>query len=315
MGLFDRLKEAKAVATDVMQRAQEAARQPQRQPQPRQQPHGMVAGFAGAMVKLMGPMLMVQAPERGDPLPASDPGVLGPQDTGATQAAAAAIRARDAAFDTEALTTFADQVFAAYCSVWGTGEVSPIRALLADDLWNPLAAAMGTGMTAGVGMIYGNQKGQATLAGLWADEAYDSARFSFAVSVDVPPGQAVPPEILATSWTEDWLLQRSVTPGGEPMASPEHCPSCGAPTSTDASGRCTHCSRPVPALTSGWLVTCVRSHNPTVLAYRDQMVEQLRQNPSELAMLSDELVKLLPRDAVAQIDPQRAATLGFRAAT
>jgi hypothetical protein len=303
MGLLKLWKEAKAVA---------ASGAPPAPSGHAQHGGGMMMGFMGAMMKTMGPILAAQAPERGDPLPGTEPGVLEPQDPGAMQAAAGAVRARDSAFDPGVLTTFAGQVFAAVSSTWGTGDVASVRGLLADRLWEPLSATLASGMGTGPGMIYAHQKGTATLAGLWAGEWYDTARFSVAVDVDLPVDAQHPiPPGLSKDWTEDWLLQRSVAPGGDPMKLAEACPSCGAPTATDDTGRCTHCHEVVPILTTGWLVTCIRSHNPALEMMRAQIVGAVTQNPQELQMMPDELVRLLPADVVARIDPQRAAALGL----
>jgi hypothetical protein len=307
VGLFKSLKEARALVTS----AAPAARTPG---STHQQPHGMMAGFAAVMGQMMGPLLAAQAPERGAPLPATEPEVIDELITGAAdadggQSGVAAVRARDSAFDAAVFTTFAGQVFAAISSVWGTGDAAPVRGLMADPLWEPLSAALASGMGAGPGAMYANQVGQATLCNVWAGSSYDSAHVKFAVTLHLPPGQAqeVPPGF--GSWTEDWLLQRSVTPGGDPTATPETCPSCGAPTETDAWGVCTHCHQPVPVLTSGWLVTCVHTHNPMVEMVLAQIVNTLDQDPTRLAMLPDDLVKLLPADVVGRLDPQRAAAL------
>ena len=47
----------------------------------------MMAGFGGVMLKMMSPLLICEAPERGEPLPATEPGVLDPQDPAALDAA------------------------------------------------------------------------------------------------------------------------------------------------------------------------------------------------------------------------------------
>ena len=303
MGLFKAWKELKAISASGAPTGQAP-----------HQPHGMMMGFAAAMGKMVAPLLAVQAPERGDPLPGTEPGVLGDQDPAATQAGIAGVRARDSAFDPQLLTTFADQVFAAVCSVWGTGDASAMRPLLADALWDPLAATLASGLGSGPGTLYSHQTGNATMAGVWAGTFYDSARFTIAVDLGVPidPQQKGMPPGFTGKWTEDWLFQRSVQPGGDPMKLPEACPSCGAPTAVGADGLCAHCRQPIPVLTAGWLVSAVRSHNPVLEMYRAQMVSQLRANPEELAMVPDELLRLLPADDVASIDPRRAAALGLR---
>src|ERR1700674_2471220 len=58
MGLFKMWKQAKAVAASGV-----PGGQTQRAPQ------GMLSGFAAVMMKMMGPTMAAQAPERGDPLP------------------------------------------------------------------------------------------------------------------------------------------------------------------------------------------------------------------------------------------------------
>jgi hypothetical protein len=108
------------------------------------------------------------------------------------------------------------------------------------------------------------------------------------------------------------LLQRSIVPGADTTLRAESCPSCGAPTATDPEGRCTHCHQPVPFLTAGWLVTAIRTDNPAVESMRTQLVDQVRHKPEILAMMPDDLVRLVPADVVAQLDPQRAAALRLR---
>jgi hypothetical protein len=267
-----------------------------------------MAGVARLMVQMYAPLIMAEAPERGQALPGSEPGVLDAQDPRALQAACAALRARDSAFDAKELTTFVEQLFAAVSSAWGTGDASGVRPFLADDVWNPLAGSLGSGMAA-LGAILAHQQGTATLTGAGAGEYYDSARFAIAINVDLPPdpGGTIPPQW--HHWQEVWLLQRSVVPGGEAIRPAESCPSCGAPTATDPEGRCTHCHQPVPLRTAGWLVTAIRSDNPAGEELRSRMVDQVRQNPEMLAMLPDDLVRLVPADVVAQLDPQRAAAL------
>jgi len=274
--------------------------------------NGMFAGFAGVIMKMMGPLMAAESPERGDPLPGTEAGVLDPQDPQAMQAGIAAVTARDAAFDTGLLTSFADQVFAAVSAAWGSGDAASARPVLADALWEPLAAAVMTGMTSGPGPILSRQVGHSTLAGVWAGPLYDSARFSVAVSVDLPNDPAHPAPPGSTAWNEDWLFQRSVTPGARTMSAAETCPSCGAPASTDAEGACTHCHQPIPVLTTGWLLTCIRAHNPTVEAFRDQMVAFARENPDHVALMPDEALRLLPAQLVAEIAPDRAAALHLR---
>jgi hypothetical protein len=302
MGLFKLWREARAVAASGVPAAQS-----------HQSAQGMMVGLAGAMLKVMGPFMAVQSPERGKPLPGTEPGVLDPQEPDALQAATLVVRARDSAFDLQVLTTFVNQLFAALSSALGTGDTSTVRGLLSDELWEPLSATLTSGMGAGFGAVYSHQTGQATLTGLWAGTWYDTALFNFAVHVDLSRDgkHPIPPEFM--SWTEDWLVQRSVQPGGDPMIVADTCPSCGAPTALDAGGHCTHCRQPVPVLTTGWLVTCIRSHNPAVETFREEMVSNLREHPETLKMFPDEIVKQLPADAVRQVDPQRAAALGLGA--
>jgi len=301
MGLFKAWKEVKAVAASGASTGQ--------------RPHGgqgVALGFAMAMMKMMGPLLAAEAPERGDPLPGTEAGVLEPQDPGAMQAAMAAITARDSAFDPQLLTTFADQVFAAVSAAWGSGDSAAVRPVLADAIWDDLAAAVVVAGAGGSGMILSRQAGRSTLAGAWAGTWYDTARFNVAVSVDLPAEMAAEAPPGFGPWNEDWLFQRSVTPGGASVMPAESCPSCGAPASTDAAGACTHCHQPIPLLTSGWVLTAIRSHNPMVEMVRDQMTSAARQNPAEFAQMPDEFLRLLPADLVAQIAPDRVATLHLR---
>jgi hypothetical protein len=310
MGLIKAWKAAKALAGSA---------EPNTASQPRpQRPHGMVAGFAAVMGQMAAPLVTAYAPERGAPLPATEPEVLAAMDNGATgasgalDAGVAAVRARDAAFDPAVLASFAGQVFAAVASAWGTGDASPVRPLMSDALWEPMAASLGLGIGSGLGMILAHLAAEPTVRNVWAGSAYDSAHVGFAVRVNLPEEQLqeVPAEF--THWGEDWLLQRSVVEGDAPMAPPAACPSCGAPTAIDADGCCTHCHQPVPVLTAGWLVTCIRAHNPAVELMRAKMATDIQEKPELLAMMPDELVRALPADVVARVDPARATALRMR---
>ena len=180
---------------------------------------------------------------------------------------------RDAAFDPQGLSTFSDQVFGAVSAAWGANDAASVRSVLADSLWNPMAAAITGGTAGAMGTIFALMQPRSTLAGVWAGAYYDTARYSIAVHVDVPADAGPMPAGMTSDWKEDWLYQRSITPGGAPMQLAESCPSCGAPTSTDDTGLCSHCREPIPILTAGWLLTCVRSHNPLVIMMLDKMVE------------------------------------------
>ncbi len=308
VGLYKAWKEAKAVARAALPSVPAGATATTRVPQ--RAPGGVMAGLAATMMQMMAPTLMAMAPERGHPLPGTEPGTLEPQGGAALQAGIAALRARDSAFDPQVLTTFVEQLFGAVASCWGTGDPAGVRSLLSDEIWNPFGGALSSGMAAGLGTILAHQQGRATLVGAWAGEAYDSALFSLEVDiVGVPPdpGGKIPPEWY--HWPEEWLLQRSVLPGGDPMLVADTCPSCGAPSATDNAGRCMHCHQPVPVRTSGWLVTAIRAHNPTVEQEMTQMVDQARQNPEMLQMVPDEMIRVFPRDIVASIDPRRAAAV------
>jgi hypothetical protein len=238
---------------------------------------------------MLGPLLASQGPERGTVLPGTEAGVPQPQPPDALQTGIAAVRARDSAFDPALLTAFAGQVFAAVAGAWASGDASAVRDVVSDEMWEPLAAASHMPIAAGIGQLIGHETGAPTLTGVWAGAWYDSALFHIDVTVDVPPEAAreVPPG--STAWGEEWLFQRSVTPGGSPAERPEHCPSCGAPTSVGPDGTCAHCRAPVPLLTAGWLATWVRSHNPLAA----QMLGEANALPPDLA-------KRLPPDVIAQ---------------
>jgi len=311
MGLLKAWKEAKALAASGNPSTTAAGGPPGQPHAPRHAAGGMMAGFMGVMMKFMTPLLMCEAPKRGEPLPGSELAVLEAQDPAARDAGISAIRARDAAFDPQTLTTFADQVYSAVAAAWSAGDASSVRPVLADGLWDPMGAAITSGMASGLGMIFGLMQGQASLTGVWPGPPYDSARFSMAVHIDLPPNAGRMPPGFTPDWTEDWLFQRSVRPGSVPMQPAESCPACGAPTAADDAGFCTHCRQPIPVLTSGWLLTAVRSHNPLIDMYLDQMVGEIRQNPDSLAQIPDELVRQLPLDLVTEVAPERAAALGL----
>jgi hypothetical protein len=307
MGLLKAWKEAKALAASGAPSATAGNPPPGQRHAPPHGASGMMAGFMGVMMKVMAPLLMCEAPNRGDPLPGSEPGLLDGEDPAARDAGIAAIKARDSAFDPQTLTTFANQVYAAVGAAWSRGDAATVRPVLADALWDPMGAAITSGMASGIGMLFGLMQGHASLTGVWSGPSYDSARFSMAVHIEVPPGD-LPPGF-TPDWTEDWLFQRSVRPGSAPMQPAASCPSCGAPTETDETGLCLHCREPIPVLTSGWLVTAVRSHNPMVDMFFAKLVGEMRQNPAALSQIPDELIRLLPVDVVTELAPDRAAAL------
>jgi hypothetical protein len=313
MGLIKAWKAAKALADGAAPKTASSTTASQ----PRQQrPHGMVAGLAAVMGQMTAPLVAAYAPERGAPLPATEPEVLQAVNSGATgalDAGIAAVRARDAAFDATVLESFSGQVFAAIASVWGTGDAGAVRPLMSDALWEPMAASVTSGIGAGLGGILAHLAAEPTLRNVWAGSAYDSAHVGFAVRVDLPPEQLQEAPAEFTHWSEDWLLQRSVVPGDAPVAPPASCPSCGAPTALDPDGCCSHCRQPIPVLTAGWLVTCIRAHNPLVELMRAKMAADIEQKPELLAMMPDELVRALPVDVVARVDPARAAALRMHA--
>jgi hypothetical protein len=312
MGLIKGWKELKALAASGMPSAPPAATQPGRRLGPaggRPQHASMLAGFAGVMAQMMGPLLALYGPERGKPLPGTDPGALAPSaDQGALAAGADAVRARDAAFDPGGLEVFAGQVFAAVSSAWASNDASGIRSVLADGTWDPIAAAMSTGVGGAITPVLATMRAQPVLVGLHAGDCYDSALFDVLVHLDLAQ---MAPEM--STWPEQWLFQRSVQPGGDPMALPDACPNCGAPTSADTAGRCTHCHQMVPVLTTGWLLTYVRSHNPMVETEYPKLIAEMQSDPSRLAMMPDEIVRLLPADVLIAADPARAARLGVTA--
>jgi len=260
---------------------------------------GAVAGLANVMSGVMAPMLVSMAPQRGKELPATEPAALAPGDPAAMASGQAALHARDSAFDPGLLTAFADEVFAAVTAVWVSGDPGPARGVLADALWDPLAAAATItqaasgpgGASRGMGGFAGMQVGRAAMSGAHAGQWYDSVMFAFDVSL----GAGAPP-MASGPWKEDWLFQRSVVPGGDPMTPPETCPSCGSPTALDDTGACTRCRQPVPVCTAGWLVSRIVSHNPLVEQQHDEMIARMRANPEQVQHLPEALRALLPPD-------------------
>src|SRR5438045_3374743 len=77
-----------------------------------------------------------------------------------------AVRARDSAFGPQTLTTFADQVYSAVAAAWSASDASSVRPVLADALWDPMAAAITSGMASGLGMIFGLMRAHASLVGV-----------------------------------------------------------------------------------------------------------------------------------------------------
>jgi hypothetical protein len=140
MSLFKAWKQLKAVGWAANEAAAHDASQ-----RPPQQP-GFMSAFANVMAQALGPQLAATAANRGGPLPGTEAGVAdGTAWAAGVDASVEAVRARDAAFDPGPLTSFADQVFAALVSVWNGANASSIRPVMSDDLWEPLAAATGTG--------------------------------------------------------------------------------------------------------------------------------------------------------------------------
>jgi hypothetical protein len=295
MGLFKSWKQLKAVG----RAANEAASTGDRQHGGHQH-EGFLTAFANVMVQALGPQLAATAATRGSPLAGSEqPVVDGSAWSGPLDAAVTAVRARDGAFAPDALVDFADQVFGAVVSVWAGASAGTVRPVLSDDLWEPLAAATGTGTHVAAARFLGQENGAGQLSGLHAGDWYDSAQLTFRVTLNpqaLPPN--VPPD--TAEWQEEWLFQRSVRPGGDPMAKPQTCPSCGAPTDTDEQDACVHCHQVVPYLTTGWLVAHIVSHNPVQAMMHDRMAEQLREHPETLQQIPPSMLRLLPPDLQAE---------------
>jgi hypothetical protein len=220
---------------------------------------GMVAGLANVMADALAPLMAATAEQRGGPLPGSDPAVLnGSAWSQPVAAQAAKLQARDAAFDLRLLTRFAEQVVAAVVAVWTGADAGTVRPVMSDALWEPLAGA--TMMGGRPDAPLGQQRPAAHLAGLHTGTWYDSAQIIVHVTLSGPLPAGMPVEM--TEWDEDWLFQRSIRPGGDPMIRPQSCPACGAPARTGDQDLCPNCRAPVPYLTTGWLVTQIVSHHP-----------------------------------------------------
>ena len=290
---WQQLKAVGQAANEAAAQASAGRSRPQR---------GFAAGLANVLADALGPRLAATAERRGGPLPGSDNAVAdGSAWAGSVAAGAAEIQARDQAFDVALLTTFAEQVFAAITSVWAGTDAAGVRPVMSDALWEPLAAATGEHKVLGVYAKLGQLQATARVTGLHAGQWYDSAQVTMDVRYagdeplppDIPPGMA--------EWDEEWLFQRSVRPGGDPMIRPQECPSCGAPTEADEHGLCLHCRAPVPYLTAGWLVTGIVSHNPAFAMMHQQMADDLRADPEALRRLPPGIIRLLPEDVQAQI--------------
>jgi hypothetical protein len=291
MGLFKNLRQIVSVG----QAANEAAVQRSGSPFPQR---GFAAAFANIMADALGPRMAAIAERRGAPLPGSDPAVMnGTAWTAPLAAGAAAIQAKDAAFDVPQLNSFAGQVFAAIVAVWAGADAGSVRPVMSDALWEPLAAATGTNKGQHLLLPLDKQRATASVAGLHADGWYDSAFVVMQVHLDygneAPPAD-MPAEMM--QWTEDWLFQRSKRPGGDPMTRPQACPSCGAPTHTDQQGLCLSCRVPVPFLTTGWLVSTIVSHHPAYAMMRQHFEQEMQSNPQFLQGIPPGMMHLLPID-------------------
>jgi hypothetical protein len=259
-----------------------------------QQPQGMMAGLINVMADAMAPRMAASAERRGAPLPGSDTAVIdGSAWTHPVADATAIMRARDSAFDTDLLARFAEQVFTAIVAVWTGADAGSVRPVMSDGLWEPLAGATGALPGGSPWTRLGHQHPTVVLTGLHAGTWYDSARFTIHVALigdQIPP--AMPPEM--RQWDEDWLFQRSVQPGGDPMIRPPACPACGAPNRTDEADLCLHCRAPVPYLTTGWLVTEIFSHHPGYAIARENLAKAVRANPELVGRVPPHMRPLLP---------------------
>ena len=262
---------------------------------------GFAAGLVNVLADALAPRIAATAERRGGPLPGSDSAVADGWAWAKPLAAhLAEIQARDPALDFTLLTSLAGQVFGAAAAASAGADAGNVRPVMSDAVWEPLAAA--TGVRGGLGMYaaLGQQQATARVTGLHAGTWYDSAQVTMDVRLggqplppDVPPGMA--------GWGEEWLFQRSVPPGGDPMIRPPACPSCGAPTEIGDHGLCLHCRAPVPYLTAGWLVTGIVSRNPVYAMEHQALADQLRANPGILQQLPPEMIRLLPEDLRAEV--------------
>src|SRR5579884_1127504 len=192
MGLFKALRAVKGLAAAGSSDGQRPATV-----------RGGIEALGSMMIGISAPLMVMMAPERGHPLPATEPeaeaaltslpAVTGPAgglaagDSSPLAAGVAGIAARDSAFDQGLLTTFADQVFAAVVAVWSSNDAGPVRSVLADGLWEPLAAATvysqslhrANPSSMGILQLAALQQGRATLANAVAGSWYDSALFAF----------------------------------------------------------------------------------------------------------------------------------------
>jgi hypothetical protein len=281
MGIVRKLRAFGAVGRAANEVAAAAGAPPQMQ-------RGMVAGFANVMAQAMAPQMAANAERRGGPLPGSDPAVTdGSAWSASVVTGADAIRARDAAFDVALLADFGQQVFAAVAAVWTGTDSATVRPVMCDEIWEPLAAATGPGKSVG-GLNPFARLGPLAAAeatGLHAGSWYDSAMIVMRVQLTGQLPRDFPPEWSA--WDEDWLFQRSVQPGGDPMIHPPACPACGAPTQVDGAGLCTHCRAPVPFLTTGWLVSGIVSHQPIHAMMRERLTQAMAANPEAFANLAN----------------------------
>ena len=287
----------------VGQAANEAAAQASLAAYPSRPPQGFAAGFANVLADALAPRIAATAERRGGPLPGSDNAVAdGSAWTESVAAGTAEIQARDQAFDVILLTTFAEQVFAAIAAVWTGADAGGVRPVMSDALWESLAAATGVRKGLGVYAALGQQQATARVTGLHAGTWYDSAQVTMDVRLD-GNGQPLPSGMAPgmAEWDEEWLFQRSVQPGGDPMIRPRACPSCGAPTEVGDHDLCLHCRAPVPYLTAGWLVTRIVSHNPVYTMEHKALVDHLRANPDTLQQLPPGMIRLLPEDLRAEV--------------
>jgi hypothetical protein len=259
----------------------------------------MVAGFINVVAEAMAPGMAANAERRGGPLPGSDPAVAdGSAWSAPVAAGAAAIRARDAAFDPALLAGFGQQVFDAVVAVWAGSDAGTVRPVMSNDLWQPLAASTAvlrrSGKTASDFERHSQQRVEVEITGLHSGSWYDSVMMVMHVHLAGPLPPDMPPQM--TAWDEDWLFQRSVRPGGDPMIRPPACPACGAPTRVNEAGQCQHCQALVPYLTAGWLVSGIMSHHPRHALVRERFIEAAARDPELLARVPPSMRHLLPAD-------------------
>jgi hypothetical protein len=178
------------------------------------------------------------------------------------QAAAAAIAARDAGFDTVALMNWAAAATELICQSRTTGDATPARTFMAAGLFRSYQALLELRAAAGVSCTASWRATGATLAGIVATPLFDEVRVrlhceGWCAEQHEGTGLILRGSAERRTWSEDLTFGRSAeatSPAGGGLPA-RRCPSCGAPLELDSAGACRYCRGIVTAGRHDWVLT------------------------------------------------------------